>query len=491
MNDTPNEASIAVKPARKRRGGYLYYVVVTILVLFLLGYVGWSAWSKKVLQDTLAELDRTDPGWRLEDLEANRKVVPDGENSAPIVVAASQMLPAGWTIHKWDKPEPWEDPWITPPETRLNDEQIWGLTLKLEDAERALIRAREVAVFPRGRHSIRSDGRKPWAVPMPHLEQVGIVSYLLSYDAILRVQEDDADGAMISCRAAVNARRSLGDEPAFDFLWGRWGWSWHLRVVQRLLGQGRPGETTLASLQQLLEEDELEPAPLSAARNKRAMDDTMMEALQKRELTFQELNRLSPGTHFNPTGPNDFVSQFIALGATTRQRAAVLKYNTSVVELVKLPFPEQQARMGALHAAIQNEDFIVRAMAQVTVSIIERFRGELAVMRAGIVMLAAERYRRARGAWPDTLTDLTPEYITSVPADPFDEAPLRYRRTPNGIVIYSVGSDGRDDGGKVGPGKPGVADSDYGFRLFDVEARRQPPPPPKIEPQKKDLKPVR
>jgi len=38
-----------------------------------------------------------------------------------------------------------------------------------------------------------------------------------------------------------------------------------------------------------------------------------------------------------------------------------------------------------------------------------------------------------------------------VPADPFDGAALRYRRLEKGYVIYSLGSDGHDDGGREKP----------------------------------------
>ena len=38
------------------------------------------------LAAVIAELDATDPGWRLEEIEAARAVIPDGENSAPLIL---------------------------------------------------------------------------------------------------------------------------------------------------------------------------------------------------------------------------------------------------------------------------------------------------------------------------------------------------------------------------------------------------------------------
>lgn len=53
-----------------------------------------------------------------------------------------------------------------------------------------------------------------------------------------------------------------------------------------------------------------------------------------------------------------------------------------------------------------------------------------------------------RGAIPAQLTDaMKPD---PVPDDPFDGKPLRYRIDDKGFVIYSVGQDGKFDGGKPG-----------------------------------------
>ena len=52
------------------------------------------------------------------------------------------------------------------------------------------------------------------------------------------------------------------------------------------------------------------------------------------------------------------------------------------------------------------------------------------------------------GRLPGPLDELAPRYLEAVPADPFDGRPLRYKRLENGYVIYSIGSNGIDDGGQ-------------------------------------------
>jgi len=57
-------------------------------------------------------------------------------------------------------------------------------------------------------------------------------------------------------------------------------------------------------------------------------------------------------------------------------------------------------------------------------------------------------YRRVHGEFPGDLGELPVSTI-----DPWTGEPLRYRREGDGYVLYSVGYDLKDDGGKMGKGK--------------------------------------
>ncbi|MCA1596293.1 MAG: hypothetical protein LC772_07695 [Chloroflexi bacterium] len=64
------------------------------------------------------------------------------------------------------------------------------------------------------------------------------------------------------------------------------------------------------------------------------------------------------------------------------------------------------------------------------------------------VTLALRAYHLEHNAYPSSLQNLCPHYISSVPADPFGGARgLRYRRIGAGCVLYSVGPDQKDNGG--------------------------------------------
>ncbi|HOX28918.1 MAG TPA: hypothetical protein PLQ76_07185 [bacterium] len=61
------------------------------------------------------------------------------------------------------------------------------------------------------------------------------------------------------------------------------------------------------------------------------------------------------------------------------------------------------------------------------------------------VKAAALAYMADNGSSPKSLNDLVPEYLNSVPRDPFDGAALRYDSRKG--IVYSVGTNLRDDGG--------------------------------------------
>ena len=108
-------------------------------------------------------------------------------------------------------------------------------------------------------------------------------------------------------------------------------------------------------------------------------------------------------------------------------------------------------------------------------------------MRSAVAALACERYRlkHPRHEWPATLDDLVKaKLLDAPPLDPMDNQPLRYRRTKDGIVVYSIGIDSTDNQGHMDrnadPQAPGI---DLAFRLWNVKSRRQPPLPPVVIPE--------
>jgi hypothetical protein len=62
--------------------------------------------------------------------------------------------------------------------------------------------------------------------------------------------------------------------------------------------------------------------------------------------------------------------------------------------------------------------------------------------------VAVTSYRANEGKFPARAEDVVPKYLPQVPPDPFTGEPLKLKVTADGVVVYSVGPDGVDDGGQ-------------------------------------------
>jgi hypothetical protein len=61
---------------------------------------------------------------------------------------------------------------------------------------------------------------------------------------------------------------------------------------------------------------------------------------------------------------------------------------------------------------------------------------------------ALAAYRTDHGSYPKNLAELSPQYVVKIPKDIFTNGNLIYRPQENGFLLYSVGINGKDDGGR-------------------------------------------
>jgi hypothetical protein len=71
-----------------------------------------------------------------------------------------------------------------------------------------------------------------------------------------------------------------------------------------------------------------------------------------------------------------------------------------------------------------------------------------ATLLASRTGLACKLYKIQSGEYPENLGALVPGILKDVPIDPFTGKPLVYRREGKGFIVYSLGSNEKDDGGR-------------------------------------------
>ncbi|MBE3124326.1 MAG: hypothetical protein IMZ57_01550 [Acidobacteria bacterium] len=74
-----------------------------------------------------------------------------------------------------------------------------------------------------------------------------------------------------------------------------------------------------------------------------------------------------------------------------------------------------------------------------------QLEASLLAARTGI---ACKVFKSRTGAYPESLEALVPGILKVVPVDPFTGKPFVYRREGKGFIVYSLGSNEKDDGGR-------------------------------------------
>jgi hypothetical protein len=81
-----------------------------------------------------------------------------------------------------------------------------------------------------------------------------------------------------------------------------------------------------------------------------------------------------------------------------------------------------------------------------------------------VTAIGLKRYQLKHGNYPPNLDSLVPEFLSVIPTDPVDGKPLNYRLKADGtFLLYSVGENGKDDGGDPSL-KKGVESSSFNWQ---------------------------
>jgi ABC-type transport system involved in multi-copper enzyme maturation permease subunit len=455
----------AIAPSRSWRGRRAVVTVVLVIIVLGITMVVWLERGERPLRDALAETDRLFPAWRLDDLEAARQRVPDQKNSAVLVSAAAELLPPSWrsagTGPSQGEQNQLEFMASVSPEQQLSLARLRSLRAAVEQAGPALAEARGLADLRDGRFPV-AWSRDGISTRLPHLAMIREVAHLLLVEAILESEAGKADQSLATCRAILNAGRSIGDEPALVSQAGRMKVRETVcRQVERALAHGQASDSAIESMRRSLDEEEGEPLLVFGIRGERAFLDRFLCAVDAGDFTQRQLR----------TSGFDFSDE--VLWTNAELRAALLRLDNRAERIASLPAEEQLGAFERLSDDGRSLSPSARKFVPAIVRIALSCLNSRARLRCASAGLACERYRLARGVWPTSYEDLVPAFIPRVPIDPFDGKPPRFCRVKDQLVIYSVGVDRRDDGGQTEAVGRWSAGKDVEFRLWDPSSRHQ------------------
>lgn len=497
-----------------------------VVVAGILGLVGGAvfAWAgvqwmaRRTLEQAVAEADRLDPGWRLADLAASRRLVPAGANSAGRVLEAAKGIPDRWpdvfeSQSSSTAPKPGEtheavvepttaavEPLLggaeieeavrkTAPNVTLSPEIRRAVDLVLKPVDGAVAPARALAGASEGRFEF-SFGEVAIAPDRPHIEAARRVSRLLYLDAVRQAEAGKIDEALISARGIIGVGRSLGDEPVdLSQLFRLHQRRSAVSAIVRALSQGNASDASLVAVQKDLAGEVAHDALLCAMRAQRAAYfDTLGKMTEGAYTRYAEgdFGRADdPRAQNGSARPAPIVQALYMRAYGCYNQALALSILSQAVEGAKhRPFEKRWSEhWGVYEARLDEGGPIQRRLGATAYTVLPlntsfawinyETEARFAAMR---VLLAAERYRLANGRWPDTLADVVPAYLQEVPRGPYSDVPVRFIRKHGGVVAYAVGFGGEDNGGRLHPERKREPKYDIGEELWNPEFRRLAPP---------------
>ncbi|MFO0810897.1 MAG: hypothetical protein U0746_19890 [Gemmataceae bacterium] len=460
-------------PKRRRTWRVLLAVMAAAVVTVVAVALVRRELAARRLAAVIADLDRTDPNWRLDDLERARPAIPDGENSAVVIDAAFAKIgqpPLGLA----DDLDSLENSLIA--NVRLTPRQEGDLRNAIAFNDAAVPDALAIADHPRGRHAIAYTPAVFLTV-YPHLHRMSRVNAnVLVPLGFLAVQDGDVPRALAVFRARLNLGRSLRDEPVPFVQITDAGRFLHRAIdsLERLLGHATLTPDQLAAVRrELADESANDPWP-AVIRGRRAVADRALNAMQNGAIRPSLVKLIALGSNYRPTAVERvgvWVNDHIAI-ETDRAHAAALELCTREAATAALPWPKRLSAAEAFDTEWAAAPELVRWVCGRRPSDVHALVYNRARLNCAVAAVAVEQHRAAHGDWPATLATLGVE----LPDDPYTGRPLLYKRLADGVVVYSVGGNRRDDGGNTVGGIAGQPNNtDVVFRLWDVPHRNKPP----------------
>lgn len=289
---------------------------------------------------------------------------------------------------------------------------------------------------------------------LPHLARVKASAQLLSWDAVLRAESDDFDGAIRSLESAVAVADSLTNEPdVIAQLVRIAGYAIVNNRLEEILNRHSFNDAQLIRLRRLFEGRE------SPGNLRIAFAGELCMGLDAFTDPDTARAALPLGTGMGSTILLDLAVVGLKSGGLwERDRNFFVDIHTGYIEALEHPFPAALKEAERVDDRFDAEpgglaNYISRMVLAPMGAVIEKEALRVASLRMTQTVIAIERYRLALdGRAPESLDELTPAFLPSVLPDPFDGLALRYRRLEKGYVVYSISRDKEDNGGDLEPG---------------------------------------
>jgi hypothetical protein len=336
----------------------------------------------------------------------------------------------------------------------------------------AIAKAREAARFQQFRFS--ADFSYALETELPHLGHLKNLARIVALQSALAAEAGHVDEWPDQAVLLLNLASTIDEEPTIiSHLVRNAIVRMAVTVTERGINRAVPGNEVCKKLQDAFTRVGKTNLLARALIGERAMDIPIFR-LSWSEI--QNFNQNGEGEN-QPRKPQHYSGkpQFIfwLSGFFERDLNFYLQTMEKATSLAKLPPPENLVLTNAMEDASQvarkKSYFYSALLMPAFASVASREASTQAQVELAQVAMAVARFHNTRGAWPENLKVLVPQFLDFVPVDPFDGAPMRYHLLNKGWVIYSVDADGHDDGGRESPDHKKSTDTNSYDITFTVE----------------------
>jgi len=420
----------------------IWVVIAGAVLLPVIALVAYRMYLAAAVEERLQAIRDAGYPATMEELAAWAPEVPEAENAASVYLKAfAAYRSAGDKVFSdLMKKVPLVSNTKLPPRGEpMAEEMQDSIGAYLGKYEEAMTLLHRAGSMKRSRYPVDYTGG--FGMRLDHLSTCRHAARLLSLEAVLAAERGDGAGVVRSVKSSLGVARSLRTEPILISQLVRMACrSIVSRGLARVLSRIRLTDAQLRELE----------AGFTAELDK----DMMARAFAGERCCgvglFRDMRegRMRPGAVMKLP---QAVNILMMIGLLDKDFKSYLDLMNGYVRALERPMPEQMAATRAVEKKVMGVSrfcfftrMLVPALSRASIEG-ARSRARIEAARAA---LAVERYRLKYGRAPARLDDAAPEFIEAVPVDPFDGKPLRYERRGEGYVVYSVGENGKDDGGR-------------------------------------------
>ncbi len=434
-----------------RRTRRIVLATVVLLACALVGSVVW--WRLHLSHEVNARLRALQrAGLPTSGSELNQwyAAVPDAENAALVMTQAFALMRT-FPDQRSNEVSRFKPPPRGQPLT-LDQIQLLSNYVNLNAA--ALERAAEAVTLPRSRFP--TDLSPGLDALLPHLSKIKTLAQTVSHQARLAIDAQRAPDATRCLQTLLGLAHTLDSEPLLISQLVRIA---ILRIARDTLqlrfNAGNTSESELTDLPSAFASAEQTNLMVRALAGEQAM------AIPYFHMNWAQLSRLAETWRESADSPGDPPlrgGQSVLFGVTgffERDLQFYLSVMRTNIALASLGPPASLTVTNldkSVESRIRSRHYVLSGLFLPALSraLVKEAEG-VATVRICATALALERFRLATDHLPKDLSELVPRFLPAVPLDPFDGAPIRCKPLAKGYVVYSIGPDGHDDGGKEPP----------------------------------------